>query len=329
MTTPVRVLLVGAGRMGLSHLKSIQSMPELGQVVAGVDPSEEARRRLETEYGVSESYSGLGDALARSDVDAVLVASPNHLHAEYVITSLRAGKHAFVEKPMALTLDDVDRMIGEAEDRGLLLMSGQTLRFITSMRYIKKLVDEGTVGKVLHVIHRRTGSGRGGDETSWFSKQALSGGVLPGIGTHSLDAIMWWLGQKAETAYAVVRNLDPHPDIDIEDEASIVATTEGGAILSVVLDFHHKAGTEWIVAGDAGVIHLRGMSEGLVVSGEEHTIPDQVMHSGEPQIHREFLTAIQEGRPLAEAAAADVRNSMALIFAAQESGRTGQAVTVA
>ena len=125
-----------------------------------------------------------------------------------------------------------------------------------------------------------------------------------------------------------MENLDPHPDVDIEDETSLVATTESGVIINVALSFHHRAGTEWIVAGDGGVIHAGTNRESLRVNGKEREVPDEVPLPGELPIQREFLTAIRDGRPLTQAAGYDVRRVMALIFAAQESGRTGEIVTV-
>lgn len=328
MSRPTRILLVGAGRMGLNHLRGIGSVPDLGVVVAGVDPSEEARHRLETEHGISSTYADLHTALDGVDADAAIIVVPNFLHAEYTLAALRSGKHVLIEKPMALTIEDVDRMVETAEAGGRLLMSGQSQRFSPCLRVVKRLIEDGAVGKIRHVVHRRLGAGRGGDETSWFAKQAQSGGILPGIGSHSLDVLLWWMDEKATTVSAVVQNIDPHPDIDIEDETSLIATTESGAILNAALSFHHTAGTEWIVMGDRAVIHLHGTRGPLLLNGKEQTVPDEVTLPGESQIHREFLTAIRDGRPLAQAAGHDVRKAMALIFAAQESGRTGKTVAV-
>jgi myo-inositol 2-dehydrogenase/D-chiro-inositol 1-dehydrogenase len=328
MDRPVRILLIGAGRMGLGHLEAIQKMPELASVVAGVDPSPAARERLKEQCGIPRTYAELEPALREEEVDAVFVCAPNFLHAQYALAALGAGKHAFVEKPMALDLEDVDRMVGAAHEQGCLLMSGQSQRFVPHLRYAKKLIEEGTIGKVRHVLHRRLGSSRGGDERSWFAKQALSGGILPGIGSHSLDILLWWLGERAKSVYALVQNIDPHPEVDIEDEVSLVATTESGAMLNVALSFHHQAGTEWIAAGTRGVIHLRDTQGELRVNGEKREVPAQVALPGESSIQREFVCAIREERPLAQAAGRQVRESLALIFAAQESGRAGRPVMV-
>lgn len=324
----IRILLVGCGRMGLNHFENLQKMPELGTVIAGVDPSEAARKNLETNHGIAHTFAGLDTALKSVKADAAIISVPNHLHADYTHACLNAGLHVLIEKPMALTLKDVDAMIAAAEKQGKLLMSGQSQRFSNHIRYAKHLLDNNAVGTIRHVIHRRLGSGRGGDEKSWFAKQAMSGGILPGIGTHSLDVLLWWMNDRAVSVSAIVQNIDPHPDIDIEDEVSLVAITEKNAILNCAMSFHHKGGTEWIVMGDKGVLHLHGTSGPLLLDGKEQTVPETVALPGEPQIHREFLTAIRDKRPLAQAAAQDVRKTMALIFAAMESGRTGKTVRV-
>lgn len=324
-----RILLIGCGRMNLSHLDGLAKLPDRAKVVAGVDPSAEARENVEKKYGIASTFADLYEALENVEADAAIIAVPNHLHTEYTLACLEKGLHVLIEKPMALTLEDVDAMIAKAEAKGLLLMSGQSQRFSTAIRYVKKLLEEKKVGNIRHVMHKRLGSGRGGDENSWFAKQALSGGILPGIGTHSLDVLLWWMDDKATSVSAIVKNIDPHPAIDIEDEVSLIAHTAKGAILNCALSFHHKGGTDWIVMGDEGVIHLNGTTGPLLVNGQEMHIPDAVVLDGEDQIHREFLTAIQNNRPLAQASAQDVRKTMALIFAAMESGSTGKTVTVA
>jgi predicted dehydrogenase len=328
MSTPTRILLVGCGRMNLSHVQGLKKLPELATIVAGVDPSKTARQNIETEHGISPTYANLDEALNQVQADAAIIAVPNNLHADYTQSCLKKGLHVLIEKPMALSLKDVDAMIATAEAQNRLLMSGQSQRFSNAIRYVKHLLDNNTVGNIRHIMHRRLGAGRGGDENSWFAKQALSGGILPGIGTHSLDVLLWWMNDKATSVSAIVKNIDPHPAIDIEDEASLIAHTEKGAILNCALSFHHSAGTDWTVMGDKGFLHLNGTSGPLLLNGKEQSIPDSVILDGEDQIHREFLTAIRTNRPLAQASAQDVRKTMALIFAAMESGRTGKTVSV-
>jgi len=323
MSNPTRILLVGCGRMALGHVNGLKALPELAVIVAGVDPSEEARTNLETEHGISDTYPDLDTALANVEADAAIIAVPNFLHRDYTIACLKKGLHTLIEKPMALNLADVDEMIATAEAEGKLLMSGQSQRFSTAIRQVKKMLEKDAVGKIRHVIHKRLGAGRGGDENSWFSRQEKSGGILPGIGVHSFDVLLWWMNEKAVSVSAIVQNIDPHPDIDIEDETSMIATTESNAIVNCALSFHHSAGTEWTVMGTEGTLHLNGTRGPLLLNGKEQEIPETVELDGEPTIHLEFLTAIRDNRPLAQASAQDVRKTMALIFAAMKSGQTG------
>ncbi len=324
----INTLLVGGGRMGSAHLEGIAKTPDLASVTAVVEPYQASHQRLRETYGIDHLHVDLASALAAEAVDAVFICTPNNLHAEYALQSLRAGKHVFVEKPLALTVADADEMVRTAAAQDRLLMSGQTLRFAPRIRQVKQLLDEGCVGTVRHIVHRRMSPGRGGDEASWFATQEASGGILPGIGSHSLDAILWWLGDRAASVYAAVANIDPHPEVDIEDEASLVATTARGVMINVAFSFHHKVGYEWIIAGTEGVLHLSSTGGALLLDGESVPPVESVNLPGESDIHREFFSAIRENRPLAQAAGVDVRHSVALVCAAQESGRTGQAVTV-
>ena len=324
----IRTLLVGGGRMGTAHLQGIARLPELAVVTAAVEPHGAHRDRLRRDHGIEALYDDLDSALNAEPLEAVFICTPNHLHAEYALACLRSGKHVFVEKPLALTVADADALVAASEAGGRLLMSGQTLRFAPRLRQVKALLASGRIGEVRHVLHRRMSPGRGGDEGSWFARQAESGGILPGIGSHSFDIILWWLGDRAATAYAVVRAIDPHPAVDIEDEVSMVAVSRRGAILNVALSFHHRAGYEWTVAGSGGVIQLASTSGALVVDGAPVEPEASVALPGEEDLHEEFFTAIRDSRPLAQAAGAEVRHSVALACAAGESGRSGRVVTV-
>ncbi|MBN1670977.1 MAG: Gfo/Idh/MocA family oxidoreductase [Kiritimatiellae bacterium] len=331
MRTPTRILLVGAGRKGIGHFNTLKAMPALAEVVAAVDPSEAARKQAREAHGIAETYSDLSDALAAVAADAAVISVPNFLHADYTAACLNAGLHVFIEKPIALHMPDIDRMIETADKAGRLVMAGQSQRFSATTRYVKWLIDSGEIGQVRHMLHHRLGasSGRGGDEHSWFAKQAKSGGILPGIGSHSIDVLMWWIGEAPTSTYAQVRRLDPHPEIDIEDDVSLVATTTSGAIINVALSWHLPAGTQWIVGGSKGVIRFDGARDGKIfVNGAEREVPASVPLAGESELLREFLCAIREGRPLAHCSARDVKHAYAVVFAAQESGRTGMPVAL-
>ena len=225
---------------------------------------------------------------------------------------------------MALTYQDAEEMVETAERCGKLLMSGQSLRFSSPHRKIKALLREGAVGEVRHVVHRRMSKGMGRPEDSWFGLQAQSGGILPGIGSHSIDAMLWWLEEDASRVYAEIRSLNPN--IDIEDEVSITARTRSGVVLTMAFSFNFAGGQEWIICGDEGVLMLRGQE--LTLNGQPQDIPEMVELEGEGKLHQEFFTAIRDERALIEASGRHVLPSIAVICAAQESAMTGEVVTL-
>jgi len=162
------------------------------------------------------------------------------------------------------------------------------------------------------------------DEASWFGSQAASGGILPGIGSHSIDAILWWLEDEGARVSAEVRSLNPA--MDIEDEAAVLVTTRGGVLASMEFSFNYRIGYDWAVAGDDGVLCLRGNE--LFVNDQPVAIPEHVALPGEATLHAEFLGAIAGGRAPLQASGRETLRSIAVIEAAQQSARTGTVISV-
>jgi predicted dehydrogenase len=324
MSKQIRVVMIGAGLMARSHLEAIRNLEGRAQLVAVADVSAEARARVAAEFGIERQYEDALVAAREADADAVIICIPNHLHAPVTLAALASGKHVLVEKPMALSLADAEAMVAAAERAGRVLMCGLSLRFASSIRQVKALIAGGAVGTPRRVVHRRMSRGMGRDEGSWFGSQAASGGILPGIGSHSLDAILWWLEDEAARVSAEVRSLNPA--MDIEDEAAVLVTTRGGVLASMEFSFNYPVGYDWAVAGDRGVLCLRGND--LLVNGQPAVISEQVALPGEATLHAEFLGAITERRAPLQASGRETLRSIAVIEAAQQSARTGTVVSL-
>lgn len=324
MSEQIRVAMLGAGLMARSHLEAIRGLGERARLVAVADVSAEARERAAREFGIERQYEDALAAAREADADAVIICIPNHLHALVTLAALESGKHVLVEKPMALSLADAEAMVAAAERAERVLMCGLSLRFFNSIRQVKGLVAGGAVGTPRRVVHRRMSRGMGRDEGSWFGSQAASGGILPGIGSHSIDAILWWLEDEGARVSAEVRSLNPA--MNIEDEAAVLVTTRGGALASMEFSFNYPVGYDWAVAGDEGVLRLRGNE--LLVNDQPVAIPEQVALPGEATLHAEFLAAIMEGRVPLQASGRETLRSIAVIEAAQRSARTGTVISI-
>jgi len=187
--------LVGCGGMGRSLGDSLRARTD-SRIVAVADPAEEARGKAAEAYG-AEGYGDYRDLLARSDVDAVVIATPSYLHKEVAVRAAEAGTHVFCEKPMALNTGDCDAMIQAASGAGVKLMVGHVLRLIFPWWRIKELANEAELGAPFCVSIRRImrWSGRG-----WRSQAGMSGGPLFEVNIHELDFMRHLCGEVSQVS---------------------------------------------------------------------------------------------------------------------------------
>ncbi|WP_327052638.1 Gfo/Idh/MocA family protein [Halomicrococcus gelatinilyticus] len=186
---PVRVGIVGLGNIGHYHADRITDLPH--EIVGGVDINPDARARFAEKYDTRsfESYQELYD----SDVDAVIVTTPNKFHEEYAVAALDAGLDVLLEKPLAHTLESAERIAEASRNADGFCMVGFHNRFRNPVEVIKGYQEEGRFGKTRHVeanfIRRRGIPGRG----SWFTNRDVAGGgALIDIGVHAIDLSLYF-----------------------------------------------------------------------------------------------------------------------------------------
>ena len=126
---PVRVAVLGAGRIGANHAEIVARRVPGAELRAIADPVPGAAERLADELGVDVVSTDISATLRRDDIDAVVIAAPARSHTDLVVEAAEAGKNIFVEKPMAVTLQDADRAIAAAESAGVVLQVGFNRRF--------------------------------------------------------------------------------------------------------------------------------------------------------------------------------------------------------
>ncbi|MFA0751532.1 MAG: hypothetical protein SLRJCFUN_001935 [Candidatus Fervidibacter sp.] len=244
----VRIGLIGCGVMGKSLADQLRTI-EQAELVAACDADETAAEAFASEFGVWTT-TNLDELLGRDDIDAVLIATPAYLHAEQTIAAAKAGKHVFCEKPMALTVEDCDRMIEACRSNNVHLMIGQVLRYFPIHAKVKELVESGEFGKLLCLtIHRLGGGFAGVWAKGWRKSKALSGGMLMEVNIHELD-YMLWVGGEVESVFAVGDNF-LHPDCDYPDCVLVTLRFQNGALgmlhasqVSVAGDYGGRADCE-------------------------------------------------------------------------------------
>lgn len=219
--------VVGLGNQGLLHLKVLRQLPE-AEVVAVADVELERARRVAADYEVPRSYSSATDLCEDPEVEAVVVATPDHLHFEPAVTALRAGKHVLVEKPMATRLKDAQDMAAEAKKRGVLLMVNFENRFNPPFAYVKELLERGELGSPIHAYIRLS-------DTLYVPRRMLSWASRTSVAfflmSHTADLARWYFGESPREVYAasVTRLLS---DLGTPDAfAAILRFSSGFALL--------------------------------------------------------------------------------------------------
>ena len=197
----IRLGAIGLGRAAATMLPSLIAHPNV-RLTAAADSNPAARTRFEADFG-GRTYASAVELCASPDVDAVYIATPHQFHAADVLTAAGHGKHAIVEKPMALTLEECRAMTDAAESNGVVLVVGHSAGFNPSIKLIRETIASGSVGPLRMMTNL--------DYTNFLYRPrrpeeldtAQGGGIIYNQLPHQLDLIRVIDGGPLESAYAV------------------------------------------------------------------------------------------------------------------------------
>lgn len=187
--------VVGTGYFGTGLARELSKL-EGAQIVAVYDP--ENANNIAKELQCDEE-SGIKPLCEREDIDAVIIASPNCYHKEPVLLATRNKKHAFCEKPIALSYNDCDEMVDSAKQNGVIFMAGHVMNFMNGVRKAKKLINQGEIGEILACDAKRNGWEDAQPQVSWKKKRDFSGGHLYHH-IHELDFIQFLMGEPTRVS---------------------------------------------------------------------------------------------------------------------------------
>ncbi|MGZ5023654.1 MAG: Gfo/Idh/MocA family protein [Chthoniobacterales bacterium] len=173
----------GCGYWGPNLLRNFSVLPDCA-VKYVVDASAERRSFVETNFPRTRALDSVADALADDEVKAVVIATPANTHFELAREGLRAGKHVFVEKPLATKASEVDELARCAKERNLVVMTGHTFIYNSAVRYVKQLIDDGDLGDIRYIYSQRLNLGRIRDDID----------ALWNFAPHDISIIQYWLG---------------------------------------------------------------------------------------------------------------------------------------
>ncbi len=324
--------IISTGRHPDARMAPAINKARNGRLVAVMSRDLDRAKAFAARHGALRAYDSLEAVLADPDVQAVYIASPNHLHAEQTIAAVRAGKHVLCEKPMALTVEDGRRMVEAARAAGVKLGVAFHCRHHPAHRRAREVVRSGGLGEIVYATAYWSALALGPRPEWWSKPEQVGGGAIMGTGVHVLDLLRFVLGREVVEVFAY----QDSPPIEFTD--SILLRFEDGSTAHVVcsrkvaypnndLSIYGMAGR--VRACDTISTDLKGSLEVVTGAGTttetfEAEDPARAMYVG---LVEDFARAVLEGGE-PTATGEDGLKNIEITLAVFEANRTGRAVQV-
>ena len=186
--------MIGAGGIAMGcHLPGWKQLSDV-EVIAVADVSEEAREKASRDFEIPHVFEDYNKLLEMDEIDIVDICTPNAFHFPATVSSLKAGKNVICEKPLAISVAEVEGMIAEAKKAGKKLMAAQHQRFRTESQVVKKLIDRGDFGEIYYASARALRRRFLPVSPTFIKKELSGGGPMFDIGVHILDLTYWFMG---------------------------------------------------------------------------------------------------------------------------------------
>jgi UDP-N-acetyl-2-amino-2-deoxyglucuronate dehydrogenase len=238
---PIRVALVGCGKVAGIHADALAALPE-AEFVAACDVSAERAEAFAAKHRV-RPFTDLTVMLREASPQAIIVGTPHPLHAEAAIRAAEAGVHVLVEKPLAASLADCDAMLAAARRSGIALGVISQRRFYEPVQRMKRAIDAGKIGKpALGVFIQYSWRDAAYYQSDpWRGRwDTEGGGVLVNQSPHQLDILLWLMGPAAEVmGYWANAN---HPTVEVDDTAVASIRFANGGLGSIITSLSQKPG---------------------------------------------------------------------------------------
>lgn len=350
----IRIAIIGHGFMGHEDEKMLLKMPGIRLIgFSDIDP-----KQLEDVAPGLKRYASNEELFADPEVDVVIIAANNNQHHKLVCQAARAGKDIICEKPVAMTVAELDDMVKVVNECGVRFTVHQQRRYDPDFRTAKEVYDSGTLGDVYMI---KTGLyGFNGNMHDWHVYKAEGGGMLYDWGVHLLDQMLWLMpGAKIKQVFADLRNVI---NFEVDDYFKILLKMDNGITAEVELGTYlltDKAQDKWferhwLVSGNKGTAYVDGFEpEGKIVRtthlltnvGGQRTMtaagptrsfgppsPGTIVTEALPTVttcHEDYFTnyvKAYHGEEDFLVKIPETRRVLALMEAVRESARTGKSV---
>lgn len=341
----INVAVIGLGWVGPYHLRGYSAIPGV-RIVAIADLVGDLLEKYGKMYDVPHTVMDYREVLAISEIDAVSVCLPNHLHLPVTKEALEAGKHVLVEKPMARSAAEAEEMIAAAAEHAKTLAVSLNYRwdYAPQMSYLKRLIASGELGRIYYIrsvsIRRRTPIE---PQRTWLHHRECSGGAaVMDMGPHLLDLAMWLLDDFSPVGVYGSTDTAIMVDTEVDDFGTALVRMRGGAVISLEstwASYTYPQVSITIYGTRGGALlnmdDFRKQEQSLTLFGEVdgsfvETSPVDIIlpEPAEASVQEHFINSIRSGRQPENSAERGLA-VMRVLDAIYESSKTGRDVVIA
>jgi len=335
-----KIALVGCGRISHNHVTAIAGIE--GLALTAVCDTVADRARATGEEASVPWYTSYEDMLRESECDAVIVATPSGLHPRHGVLAARAGKHVITEKPMAISLEGADELVGACDDSGVHLFVVKQNRLNPPIQLLKRAVENGRFGRIYlaNATIRWARPQEYYDQAPWRGTWEFDGGAFMNQASHYVDLIQWLIG-PVESVIAKTATLARR--IETEDTGIAALKFRNGALGTIevtMLTYPRNMEGSITILGEKGSVKIGGTAvnqiehwsfaeyddDDKLVEGV-NTNPPNVYGFGHEVYYRNVLAVLRgDAKPDTDGRAG--RKSLELVLGIYESARTGREVAL-
>lgn len=341
----MKYALIGCGRIAVNHMKA--AINNKLEIVAVCDVLPEkmedilAKYELEKDHSIKrfESYKELID---ECKPELVSIATESGIHAEIALYAIEKGVNVIIEKPMAMSIEDADKIIALSQEKGVKVSACHQNRFNIAVQKLRKAIEEGRFGKLSHgSINVRWNRNKGYyDQAPWRGTWEQDGGALMNQCIHGIDLLRWMMGDEIEEIYGATRQ-QFHHYLEAEDIGVAVIKFKNGAVGTIegTTNVYPKNLEETLyVFGENGTVKIGGESTNNIdvwnfadeteEDNENKGLKEQtsnVYGNGHTSLFADMMDAIENDRkPYVDAVAG--RNALEVVLSIYKSQKTGEPV---
>lgn len=341
----MKYALIGCGRISTNHMKAAVNnhLEIVGVCDVLPEKMEEILEKHELKQDASiHRYTDYKELLEKETPDLVSIATESGNHAEIALYCIDKGVHVIIEKPMAMSIDDANKITELSEKKNVKVSACHQNRFNVAVQELRRAIEGGRFGKISHgSIHVRWNRNHGYyDQASWRGTWAQDGGALMNQCIHGIDLLRWMMGDEVEEVYGATRQ-QFHDYLEAEDIGMAVVKFKNGAIGTIegTTNVYPKNLEETLyIFGENGTVKIGGTStnnidvwdfadeteEDAKNKGLEEATSN-VYGNGHTSLFADVMDAIKNDRkPYVDAVAG--RNALEMILSIYKSQKTGQPV---